>query len=230
MKKIKSIKCPDSETLLAFSEGVLARNGMVSANEHLMECDVCLKEVFAVKRMLESTGGHKINLPEGLKEKALIVAQKESKFRKSMKYLSEFTLSLTDKGISYISNILLPDEATLNIIGTPVPAGEFRSGVSGEKESLIIEESLKGITLKIALVHTRGLHVTIRVFLLKDNVFIKNQRIILYQDKTLLSSKITSKEGLVELPDLSYGYYSIKVPSEDIELRFRIYPQDAKEL
>ncbi len=228
MKK-ENYNCPDTETLLAFSEGILESDIMGSVNEHLMDCDLCLREIFIIKRTLKATEGKSFTLPEELKEKALIAATGESVVEKSVKYLSEFVLSLTDRGISYISNLILPEGATFNVTSPSIPASEFRSSVEEESESIIIEESLKDIKLKIILLHTRGPFVTVRVSLMKNGNFIDDKRITLYQDEALLSSKITSKEGSVEFSDLSYGYYSIRVPSEDIELRFRLYPEEPKE-
>ena len=228
MKK-ENYNCPDTETLLAFSEGILESDKKGLINEHLMDCDLCLKEVFIIKRTLKAVEGKSIALPEDLKEKALIAIKGESIVEKPVKYLSEFVLSLTDKGISYISNLILPPEVILNITSPAISVGEFRSGAKKESELIIIEEDLKGIKLKITLLHTKGPFVTIKVSLIKDSNFIDSRRITLYQDEALFSSKITSKEGSVEFSDLSYGYYSIRVPSEDIELRFRLYPEEPKE-
>jgi len=228
MKK-ENYNCPDTETLLAFSEGILKSDIMGSVNEHLMDCDLCLKEVFIMKRALKATEGKTFPLPEELKEKALIAATGESVVERSVKYLSEFVLSVTERGISYVSNLILPEGATLNVYSPSIPVEEFRSGENKEGESIIIEESLRGIKLKVVLLHTRGPFVTIGVSLMKNGNFIDDKRITLYQNESLLSSKITSGEGSVEFSDLSYGYYSIRVPSEDIELRFRLHPEETGE-
>lgn len=228
MKEIKNNICPEQEVLLAFSEGLLEKEEISSVNEHLMECDICLREIFIIKRISKLAEGSEVILPSELKEKALKIATGEPKLRKSLRHISEFIISLTDKGLSYISSVL-PEGAQLSISGVSVPVTAFRGIEAEQKESLIIEENLKGITMKVVLTHTKGPLVTIKVFLIKDGMSLKNQRITLYQNETLLSSKITLKDGAVELPDLGYGYYSIRVPREDIELRFKISPQDIKE-
>jgi len=223
-KKIKS--CPDTEILLAYSEGILKDELMETVNEHLMDCDVCLKEVFMIKRTLKTVEMQDAPVPEILKERALRITRCESTMRKTLKHLSEFIISLTDKGFTYVSNLSLPDNAVFKIYPKSLPIGEFREQTENITEKIILEETLKEIKIVIILFHGEGPFVHIKVLITKNGHLIANKRISLFQDESLLSSKLTSHNGEVEFSGLSYGLYSILIPSEDIELRFRIKPDN----
>jgi len=217
--------CPEIEELYAFTEGNLQETGMASIQEHLMGCDLCLKEVYQIKKNLKAVEGHKIALPMGLKQKALSLALGDSLVKQATRRISEFVVSLSEKGIHYLSNLLLPDGAHFQILWpSPLPVGAFRNGEQKDQESVIIEETMGEIKIKIILLYNEGPGITLRILVSKNTDVIPNQRISLYQEESLLGSKLTSREGSIEFPDLGFGYYSIKVPQEEIEMRFRINP------
>jgi hypothetical protein len=217
--------CPDIEELYAFTEGKLPETGRASIQEHLMGCELCLKEVYQIKKTLKAVEGQKMALPMGLKQKALSMALGDSLVKQSTRRISEFVVSLGEKGIHYLSNLLLPEGAQFQVLWpSPLPVGAFRNGEQKDQESVIIEETMGEIKIKVILLHTTGPGITIRISVSKNTEVIPDQRISLYQEESLLGSKLTSREGSIEFPDLGFGYYSIKVPQEEIEMRFRINP------
>ncbi len=218
--------CPESEELYAFAEGSLMEKGMISIQEHLLGCDLCLREIYLIKKTLKATEGQKLALPSELKKKALQSALGESLVKRSTQRLSEFVLSLSQKGISYISNLILPEGARFQILWpSPVPVEAFRNGEQKGQESVIIEETMDDIKIKILLLHTTDPGISLRICISKKESALPNQRISLYQEEALLGSKLTSQDGTLEFSDLGFGYYSIRVPAEEIEVRFRVTPE-----
>lgn len=228
MKQSRPIhnNCPEIEELYAFAEGTLSGESLIPVRDHLKGCDLCLKEVYQIKKTLKATEGQKLALPSELKKKALQSALGESLVKRSTQRLSEFVLSLSQKGISYISNLILPEGARFQILWpSPVPVEAFRNGEQKGKESVIIEETMDDIKIKILLLHTTDPGISLRIGISKKESALPNQRISLYQEEALLGSKLTSRDGSIEFPDLGFGYYSIRVPAEEIEVRFRITPE-----
>jgi hypothetical protein len=218
--------CPETEDLCAFAERTLPEKVMASIQEHLLSCDLCLKEVHQIKKTLSAAEGPQIGLPVELRKKALYAALGESPVRQSVKRFSEYVLTISEKGIHFLSNLILPEEARLQISWpSPLPVGAFRNGEEKGQDSVILEESMGEIKIKILLLHTSGPGVALKIFASKNEIAIPNQRISLYQEESLLGSKLTSREGSIEFPGLGFGYYSIKIPHEEIEMRFRIDPE-----
>jgi hypothetical protein len=218
--------CPETEDLCAFAERSLPEIVMASIKEHLMSCDLCLKEVYQIKKTLSAAEGPQIGLPVELRKKALYAALGDSPVRQSVKRFSEYVLTISEKGIHFLSNLILPEETRLQILWpSPLPVGAFRNGGQKGQDSVILEESMGEIKIKILLLHTSGPGVVLKIFASKNEIAIPNQRISLYQAESLLGSKLTSPEGSIEFPDLRFGYYTVKIPHEEIEMRFRIDPE-----
>jgi hypothetical protein len=220
-------KCPDIEALSAFAEGTMPEEEGTFLREHLITCDLCLREVFHIKRTLKTADGQMINVPKELQEKVLQTVTAENLGKEAKWNLSEFVFSFGKRGISFISNILLPEGARFEVLyPSPLPATIFRNGRQQENNEIIVEETFGDISIKILFVQSVWPTLNMKVTVNKKESACMNKRVSLYLGNALLSSKATSTQGTVDFPDITLGNYSVRVPQEAIELRIRLNPEE----
>lgn len=218
-------ECPNDMDLFNYCAGAIDvdRNSMVE--KHLMCCDHCLKEIMFFKRSLRAmTAGKNISIPEELKEKIVrLAAEKKGKGLISEK-ATEYILSLTERGIKFLRTNLVPEGIEVNISRNLIPAHAFRNNPEDKEESINIEQKVENIDVRIQIARLEGTRSTMNVFIMKDNIPLKKTRVTLYTDNRILLSRITSNNGNAEFPDIALGDYIIKIPNEEIEMKFRILP------
>ncbi|MBM4139869.1 MAG: hypothetical protein FJ242_00015 [Nitrospira sp.] len=214
--------CLNNEIIAAYLDNTLSPKDMTVVEEHLMSCDKCLREAISLNEiLLRMSEGEAIPLPEKLREKVIST----NRTSKKVKYLSEFVISLSEKAISLIKTAFLPEGTELKVFGSQSPALIYR-GKELSGDVLNINQKINDIDIRIQFYNTEGPAASLRVLFLKENLPLSKERITLYKKDRLLSSKVTSKEGNVIFPDINYGYYRISIPGEDIEMSFKILPEE----
>ncbi len=213
-------KCPESEIIMAYIEKGLTNEETPLVEEHLMVCNRCLKEAISLSRGTTiMSQGKNILLPNALKEKALSI----SKSSKRARYLSEFIISLSEKAISFTKTVLKPEEALVDVFSSKDDAFAFRGG-EDSGDILKINQKINDIYIRVQFYNAEGLAASLRVSLQKKELPLIKTRLSLYRDERLFSSKTADEEGDVIFRDITYGYYRIIIPEEDIEIAFKVLP------
>lgn len=221
---MNSRNCPDLEEIYALAEGGrLSKEKRAILQEHLKACDLCLKEIYLIKRMLMKGQDQKAPVPHFLKEKALQLAMAGNPAEEAKWNISEFVFNVSQKGVTFVKNLLLPPGARFTVFYPPLlPAEAFRNGAAKKTEEAVVEEIFGDISIKILIDGSSWPAVRMKVKVNKKDMAFKNKRVSLYLEDSLLSSKMTSSEGMVDFPDIRLGRYAVKVPQEVIDLRIRL--------
>lgn len=217
--------CPAELDLYNYAVDSLVANRKNLVEKHLMVCDLCLKEVMQFKRIVKSMSQDvNIPVPAELKERVIQLASEKDINEPIQERVTEFILSLTEKGIKFVKTNFLPEGVEVNISKSAVPAYAFRNDVNEKDESISIEQKIENIGIKLQITRGEGDRSTMNVIIMKDKKPLKKTRITLYMDNRLLLSRITSNNGNAEFPEIILGNYSIKIPKEDLKMKFRILP------
>ena len=230
MTKEKIIKeCPTGQDLYGYTVDVLIGDKKKMIEEHLTECDPCLKEVVHFKRSMRTMSlSENIPVPTELKDKVVLLSSEREKTGSIQKKVTEYVLSFTEQGLKFIKTSLLPEDIKVNVSKHLIPAHAFREGMEEKEECLSIEQKKENINIKVELIRGEGINVSMNVLVMKDELPLKKARITLYMDNLLLLSRNTADNGKAEFSNITLGDYTIKIPKEDIEMRFRILPLDNK--
>jgi len=230
MTKEKNIKeCPKGQDLYGYTVDVLIGDKKKMIEEHLAECDPCLKEVVHFKRSLRTMSlSENIPVPTELKDKVVLLSSEREKTGSIQKKVTEYVISLTEQGLKFIKTSLLPEDIKVNVSKNLIPAHAFREGMEEKEECLSIEQKKENINIKVELIRGEGINVSMNILVMKDELPLKKARITLYMDNLLLLSRNTADNGKAEFSNITLGDYTIKIPKEDIEMRFRILPLDNK--
>jgi hypothetical protein len=230
MTKEKIIKeCPKGQDLHSYTVGVLIGEKKQVIEKHLIECDPCLKEVVHFKRSLRAMSlSENIPVPTELKDKVILLTPEREKTQSTQKKAIEYIISLTEQGLKFIKTNLLPEDIEVNVSKNLIPAHAFREGMEEKDECLIIEQKKENINIKVDIIRGEGISVSMNVLVMKDELPLSKARITLYMDDLLLLSRNTADNGKAEFPNITLGDYTIKIPKEDLEMRFRILPLDKK--
>jgi hypothetical protein len=169
-----------------------------------------------------------IPVPTELKDKVILLTPEREKTQSTQKKAIEYIISLTEQGLKFIKTNLLPEDIEVNVSKNLIPAHAFREGMEEKDECLIIEQKKENINIKVDIIRGEGISVSMNVLVMKDELPLSKARITLYMDDLLLLSRNTADNGKAEFPNITLGDYTIKIPKEDLEMRFRILPLDKK--
>jgi len=230
MTKEKNIKeCPKDQDLYGYTVDVLIGDKKKMIEEHLAKCDPCLKEVVLFKRSMRTMSlSENVPVPTELKDKVVLLSSEREKNGSIQKKVTEYVISFTEQGLKFIKTSLLPEDIKVNVSRHLIPAHAFREGMEEKEECLSIEQKKENINIKVELIRGEGINVSMNVLVMKDELPLKKARITLYMDNLLLLSRNTADNGKAEFSNITLGDYTIKIPKEDIEMRFRILPLDNK--
>jgi hypothetical protein len=167
-----------------------------------------------------------IPIPTELKDKVILLTPERGETQSTQKKITEYIISLTEQGLKFIKTSLLPEGIEVNVSKNLIPAHAFRKGMEKKEECLSIEQKKENINIKVELVRGEGINVSMNILVMKDELPLKKARITLYMDNLLLLSRNTADNGNAEFPNITLGDYTIKIPKEDLEMRFRILPLD----
>lgn len=224
-KEQNTKECPKDQELYNYTVGALIGGEKSVIEKHLIDCDPCLREVVHFKRSLRAMSQDENSLvPAELIEKVIKLVSERKRTVSTQKKVTEYIISLTERGLKLIKTNLLPEGVEVNIGNNLIPAHAFRKGMEEKEEILSIEQKIENINIKVELIRGEGIRASMKVFIMKDEIPLKKARITLYMDNRLLLSRNTSNHGKAEFPNITMGYYTIKIPKEDLEMRFRFLP------
>lgn len=226
-KEQNTKECPKDQELYNYTVGALICDEKAVIERHLIDCDPCLKEVVHFKRSLRAMSlSENIPVPTELKEKVILLMSEREKIEPTQKKVTEYIISLTERGLKFIKTSLLPEGVEVNIGNNLIPAHAFRKGMEEKEGSLSIEQKIENINIKVEFIRGEGIRASMKVLIIKDEIPLKKARVTLYMDNRLLLSRNTSNHGKAEFPNIILGDYTIKIPKEDLEMRFRFLPLD----
>lgn len=214
--------CYGAEELSAYASGLLTTQEAQPLEQHLLACDVCLKEVMAIHSTLS-----RLRRGDLIPPPARLVTAAKQEFatvgaKATVEKLGILIIQVAREGLKFIEAAFLPEHAQLAVGGHLIPAGAFR-GVQDDTDAaalIDIRQSVGDLELRIYALHEDQQTVLLRLQIRMQGKPLAHRRVSLSSNSRTLSANQTSDAGEVEFPRLTLGDYTIRLPQENIETQF----------
>jgi anti-sigma factor RsiW len=211
--------CYSAEELSAYASGLLLAQEEAQFEQHLYACDVCLREVMAIRGTL-----HLLQREPLISPPVHLVATVQKSFAGTeqpsvVEQLGALIVQVAADGLKFVEALLLPEHVRLAVGGQLVPAGAWRSAREETVAQLDMQQRVRDLTLHISMLQEAPQTVLLRIQLHKQGKPLARKRVSLSIGGRLLASSNTSARGEVEFARLTPGEYTIRMPQENVETR-----------